>query len=185
MSVKQQPAQAADGASSAAAKPWQPYLEAELGFRNHWYPACFSHELSDGQARGEQLLGERILLKRIDGRAYAVQDRCLHRGVPLSVRPECHSKNTISCWYHGFTYDLRDGALVAIITDPESSLIGKFQLRTYPVQEHQGLLFVFVGDIDPPDLDTDVQPGFLDAGLAVHPNGERQLVHSNWRLAAE
>jgi carbazole 1,9a-dioxygenase terminal dioxygenase component len=166
-------------------KPWQPYLQAALGFRNHWYPACFSHQLAEGEAQGEQLLGERVLLKRIDGTVYAVQDRCLHRGVQFSVRPECHSRNTISCWYHGFTYDLRDGRLVAIITDPDSSLIGKLQLRTYPIREEKGLVFVFIGDIEPPPLELDVQPGFLDADLAVHPNGERQVVGSNWRLAAE
>ena len=174
-----------DAVLSTGGKPWQPYLEAALGFRNHWYPACYSHELAEGQARGEQLLGERLLLKRIDGRVYAVQDRCLHRGVAFSVRPECHSKNTISCWYHGFTYDLRDGSLVAVITDPESSLVGKLRLQTYPAQEHKGLVFVFIGDMDPPELKLDLQPGFLDADLAIHANGERQLVHSNWRLAAE
>jgi carbazole 1,9a-dioxygenase len=168
-----------------ASKPWQPYLEAELGFRNHWYPACYSHELAEGETGAETLLGERLLLKRIDGAAYAVQDRCLHRGVPFSVRPECYSKNTISCWYHGFTYDVRDGSLVAVITDPESSLIGKLRLRTYPVQERKGLIFVFIGDVDPPALELDLQPGFLDGDLAIHANGERQLVHSNWRLAAE
>jgi len=27
-------------------KPWQPYLEASLGFRNHWYPAFFSKQLA-------------------------------------------------------------------------------------------------------------------------------------------
>ena len=174
-----------DAALTAGTKPWQPYLAAALGFRNHWYPACYSQELAEGQARGEQLLGERILLKRIDGEVYAVQDRCLHRGVAFSVRPECHSKHTISCWYHGFTYDLRDGSLVAVITDPESALVGKLQLRTYPVREAKGLVFVFVGDGPPPELRLDLQPGFLDSDLAIHPNGERQLVRSNWRLAAE
>ncbi len=170
---------------TAQTKPWQPYLDAALGFRNHWYPACYSYELAEGGTRGEVLLGERILLKRIDGRAYAVQDRCLHRGVQFSIRPECHSKNTISCWYHGFTYDVRDGSLMAIITDPDSSLVGKLSLRTYPVEERKGLVFVFVGDGAPPPLELDLQPGFLEPDLAIHPKGERQVVDSNWRLAAE
>lgn len=169
-----------------AARPWQAYLEAALGFRNHWYPALFSYEVEEGAAVGTRLLGEAVLLKRVGGRVYAVQDRCLHRGVPFSARPECYSRNTITCWYHGFTYDVRDGELVAIITDPDSALIGKLRLRTYPVEEHKGLVFVFVGDLEPPPpLYLDVQPGLLDEKLALVPRGERTLVRSNWRLAAE
>ena len=47
---------------------WRPYLEATLGFRNHWYPALFSHELQEDEPKGVKLLGERILLRRVDGR---------------------------------------------------------------------------------------------------------------------
>ena len=35
-----------------ATKPWQVYLEASLGFRNHWYPALFSVELPEGEIEG-------------------------------------------------------------------------------------------------------------------------------------
>jgi carbazole 1,9a-dioxygenase len=167
-------------------RPWQAYLEASLGFRNHWYPALFSSELAEGQARGVELLGERVFLKRVEGRVYALEDRCAHRGVPFSARPECYTPGTVTCWYHGFTYDMRDGRLVAVITDPESALVGKLSLKTYPVEERKGLVFVFVGDLDPPPpIRLDVQPGLLDDDLAVLPDGERLLVRSNWRLAAE
>jgi len=166
-------------------KPWAGYLEAELGFRNHWYPAFFSRELGEGDCLGLELLGERIFFKRIDGRVHAMEDRCAHRGVTLSTRPECFSANTVSCWYHGFTYDVRDGKLVAIITDPESPLIGKVRLRTYAVEERKNLVFIFIGDGDPPPLAEDVQPGFLDEDLFIAPNGDRGVVRSNWRLAAE
>ncbi|MGH7089398.1 MAG: Rieske 2Fe-2S domain-containing protein [Stellaceae bacterium] len=166
-------------------KPWEPYLEASLGFRNHWYHAIFSSQLGEGEVKGHEMLGERILLKRIDGRVFAIEDRCAHRGVPLSVRPECYSKNTISCWYHGFTYDFRTGRLVAIVTDPDSTLIGKLALKAYAVEERKNLIFVFIGDGAPPPLALDLQPGFLDDGLAIAPDGEHDLIRSNWRLAAE
>ena len=166
-------------------KPWRPYLEASLGFRNHWYPALFSNQLAEGECIGQEILGERILFKRIDGKVYAIEDRCAHRGVQLSRRPECHSKNTISCWYHGFTYDLRNGRLVAIITDPESPLIGTLSVKSYPIEERKNLIFIFIGDETPHPLALDLQPGFLDEDLAIYPNGEHQIVNSNWRLAAE
>lgn len=53
----------------------------------------------------------------------------------------------------------------------------------FPVQDAQGIILVFVGDIDPPPLADDVPPGFLDAGLAVH--GARQELAANWRIGCE
>jgi len=37
---------------AVASKPWKPYLEASLGFRNHWYPAMFGAELKEGEVKG-------------------------------------------------------------------------------------------------------------------------------------
>lgn len=177
-------------------KPWQLYVDASLGFRNHWYPAFFSSELAEGDTsppagdpvsnfKAVKMLGEEIFFRRIDGEVHAVQDWCLHRGVPFSARAECYTSNTITCWYHGFTYDMRDGNLTAVVTDPACPLIGKLKLRRYPVQERQGVVFVFVGDIDPPPLAQDVAPGFLDDDFAVYPNGWSREVACNWRPAAE
>jgi carbazole 1,9a-dioxygenase terminal dioxygenase component len=174
-----------DRSAGAAHKLWQPYLDATLGFRNHWYPACFGSQLAEGECRGQEMLSERLLFKRIDGKVYAIEDRCAHRGVQLSRRPECHTKNTISCWYHGFTYDLRNGRLVAIITDPESPLVGTLAVKSYPVEERKGLVFAFIGDEQPHALALDLQPGFLDDDLAIYANGDHELIKSNWRLAAE
>jgi carbazole 1,9a-dioxygenase len=177
-------------------KPWQVYVDAELGLRNHWYPAFFSHELREADVSsnaGEPvsefkhltMLGEKLLFRRIGGKVYAVQDWCLHRGVPFSSRPECYTAETITCWYHGFTYDVRNGELTAVVTDPECPLIGKIKLRSYPVEERKGLVFIFIGDIDPPPLADDLQPGFLDPDLAISPDGWSREVACNWRPAAE
>ncbi len=176
--------------------PWQDYLAAGLGFRNHWYPAFFSHELKEADAssgNGEPvehfhcmvILGERILFRRIDGQVYAIHDQCIHKGVPLSKRPECYTRETITCWYHGFTYDLKSGKLINIITDPQSALIGRHRIKTYPVKETQGLVFVFIGDREPPALEADVPPGFLDEDLVMYPEGWAREVSCNWRLGAE
>ncbi len=62
-------------------------------------------------------------------------------------------------------------------------MIGRVKIETWPVQEAQGLVFVFMGDIDPPDLADDVPPGFLDEKLAVR--GRRVEVRSNWRIGVE
>jgi carbazole 1,9a-dioxygenase terminal dioxygenase component len=166
----------------AARASFAPYVQAKLGFRNYWYPAVFSEELGDAP-QGVRLLGENVLLRRIEGTVHAVADRCLHQGVRFSRKPECYTPDTITCWYHGFTYSFRDGKLVEILTEPGSKLCGKLALKTYPVAEAKGMVFVFVGDGDPPPLAHDVPPGFLDEDLAV--NGIRDEVRTNWRVGAE
>ncbi len=159
------------------------YVKAKLGFRNYWYPALLSEELAGGEAKGVRLLGEKLLLRRVNGTVRAVQDQCLHMGVRFSRKPECYTADTITCWYHGFTYSLLDGKLVAILTEPGSKLCGKLSLKTYPVAEAKGIVFVFIGDGAPGPLSHDVPPGFLDDGLAI--NGIRDDVKTNWRVGAE
>ncbi len=166
----------------AARTSFGAYVKAKLGFRNYWYPALFSEEIGD-DPKGVRLLGENVLLRRVDGVVRAVHDQCLHMGVRFSRKPECYTRDTITCWYHGFTYDLRDGKLVEILTEPESKLRGKLALKTYPVAEAKGIVFVFIGDQGPPPLSHDVPPGFLDDDLAV--NGIRDEVKTNWRVGAE
>ncbi len=164
-------------------KTWRPYAEAKLGFRNHWYPTLLSSEVEEGKPQPFKLLGEKLLLNRIDGKIHCMRDRCLHRGVNLSARLECFEKGTISCWYHGWTYRWDTGELVGILTNPESSQIGKHKIRLFPAQEAQGLIFVFMGDVEPPPLAHDVPPEFLDADMAVY--AKRRVVKSNWRLGVE
>ncbi len=159
------------------------YFDAKLGFRNYWYPALFARELEGGRAVGVRLLGENLLLRRVEGRAMAVEDRCLHRGVRFSRKPECFTADTITCWYHGFTYRFADGKLCEILTEPGSSLIGKLALRTYPVCEAKGIVFVYIGEGAPGELVNDVPPMFLDPELEA--DGIRDEVKANWRLGAE
>ncbi len=174
----------------------QSYIDARWGIKNHWYPALFSHEIKDDDVVGVQIAGEYIALRRANGKVYALQDECLHRGVRLSARPTCLTRDTISCWYHGFTYDLESGALSDIIASQDDPLIGKISLRTYPVEEVNGMIFIFVGDEDYPrqpleyDLPHRVADDYqhrtaylLDADTVLL--GIRRHCVGNWRLAAE
>lgn len=165
-------------------RPWQRWIQAELGLRGYWYPALASRDLAEGRHHKATLLGEEILLLRHAGVLRAVEDRCAHRGTRLSGRPLTLSDDTITCWYHTWTFDLDDGRLRCILNDPESVLVGKTGIRTYPVQEAKGIIFVFIGDGTPPPLECDVPPGFLDDDMAICV-GHSKVVNANWRLALE
>src|SRR3546814_3524023 len=62
-------------------KSWAPYIDAKLGFRNHWYPVLLGSEVGEGSPVPVKLLGEQMLLNRVEGRIFAIKDRCLNRGV--------------------------------------------------------------------------------------------------------
>ena len=143
---------------------WRTYVQAKLGFKNHWYPVLKSGDIKEGEPHAIKVLGDALLLNRIEGVVYAVRDRCLHRGVPFSRKIQCLTKDTLTCWYHAWTYKWQTGEVVQILSDPGSRQIGKQYLRTFPVREAKGLVFVFVGDDTDqlPALETDVPPGFLD-----------------------
>ena len=164
-------------------KRWRPYVEAKLGFRNHWYPTLMSSEVEEGKPVTFKLCGEKLLINRVDGKVFCVRDRCMHRGVNFSARPECYAKGTLTCWYHGWTYKWDTGELVGILTNPDSAQIGKHRLRTFPVEEQKGIVFVFMGDTAPSPLAHDVPPNFLDADMAIF--GKRRVVNSNWRVGVE
>ena len=172
-----------DGNEEAPQSRWKAYRDAELGFRNHWYPAMYSKELLEDEPVGVTLLAENVLLTRVNGVVMGVRDRCAHRGVRFSERPLCFTKGTVTCWYHSFTYDLESGRLCDIPIMPGSAVIGRISIDTYHVQEAKGIVFVFIGDGDPPPLEYDVPEGFLSED--THALGIRRLVHSNWRLGAE
>jgi carbazole 1,9a-dioxygenase len=169
--------------------PWPRYMQAELGLRNYWYPIFFSNELEEGATRAETVLGERLFFKRVNGVVWAVEDRCLHRGVAFSARPECYSENTITCWLHGFTFDVRDGKLVQVLSYPDAGVIGKVALRTYPVREMGRTVFVYIGDGEPVPYEEDMPRVLLAAErgevrMAFHPL-IRVKINGNWRSAAE
>ena len=185
---------------------YQPYKDAAWGFINHWYPALFSNELEEDQVEGIQICGIPIVLRRVDGKVFALKDQCLHRGVRLSEKPMCFNKSTISCWYHGFTFDLDSGNLSTIVANPDDKLIGTTGITTYPVEEVAGMIFVFVreddfADEDVPPLSDDLpfrfpennerfphpmwpdSPSILDenaVALGMHRTG-----YGNWRIACE
>jgi len=81
---------AATGHSSYA-----PYIKARWGLKNHWFPALFSEELKEGEFDATTLCGEPILLRREAGQVHALEDRCCHRGVPLSKKPYCFTRSSL------------------------------------------------------------------------------------------
>lgn len=172
-------------APATAKKPWQTWLDAELGFRNHWYPTEASRNIREGEHKAIKLLGEDILYLRRGGTLFAIEDRCCHRGTRFSMRPLTYTDDTITCWHHAWTFNLDDGRIRAILSDPDTKLCGNVGIKSYPVREEKGIVWTFVGDMNPPPpLEQDVPPGFFDEDVAVAV-ADPYVVNANWRLGCE
>lgn len=65
-------------------------------------------ELKDGQAKKVMANGVEIALYRVNGKFYASQNNCLHRGGPLGEGNL--EGETVTCPWHGWQYDVTTGA---------------------------------------------------------------------------
>ncbi len=114
--------------------------------RNQWYAATLAADIGD-KPFPRTICGEPIVFFRTEtGRIGALEDRCSHRHAPLSfgaVKGE-----TIECGYHGFMFDCA-GACTHI--PGQASVPPRAAIRSYPVVERAGWLFVWIGDAEQAD----------------------------------
>jgi vanillate monooxygenase len=108
--------------------------------KNAWYVACTPGEI-DEKPLGRTVCGERMVFFRgPEGQAAALEDWCPHRGAPLSLGSVVEGK--LVCGYHGLEMGC-DGKTVAM---PGQRVRGFAPLRSYPVIERYGFVWVWPGD---------------------------------------
>jgi phenylpropionate dioxygenase-like ring-hydroxylating dioxygenase large terminal subunit len=111
---------------------------------DYWYPVEYDRAVKPGRAIEVRCGDTSIALYRgQDGRLRALENRCAHRQLKLSlgVVEACR----LTCVYHGWSYD-EDGRLANIAHELFGKAPLKVQLRSYPVQVRYGLIWVFPGD---------------------------------------
>ena len=65
-------------------------------------------DLAPGQCKVVQVNGKAIALYNVDGKFYATDNACLHRGGPLGEGDL--DGNVVTCPWHGWRYDVTTGA---------------------------------------------------------------------------
>jgi len=159
------------------------YDGAALGFEHYWYPVMRSRQLKPNKPVAMTLFGEKIMFYRDQGKAYALHDRCPHRGIKISIGKQ-EFPGTFTCRYHGWTFDLKSGTVVAALTDgPDSKVCGHTGVRTYPVEERAGFVWIYNGTDTPPPVEADIPSEFLRADAVM----ESRITErpGDWRHAAE
>ena len=117
--------------------------------RLFWHPAYRSEDVPVGRAKPARLLGEDFTLYRGEGgQIHAVGFRCAHRGTQMSTG--WVEGETIRCFYHGWVYD-GNGQCVEQPAEPEP-FCNRIKIKSYPVEDYLGIVFIYLGDGDPPPL---------------------------------
>lgn len=136
--------------------------------RNCWYVAGFPAELGSAPL-ARRIAGERMALFRTGtGRPVALEDRCPHRLLPLSLG--CVVGEHIRCGYHGAEFDA-EGDCVTV--PGQQQIPPRAAVRSYPIMERYGFVWVWPGepgraaDAEPCDLYAYVEDGNWD-GLDGH-----------------
>ena len=122
------------------------------GLRNKWYVVAASEEVTTAPL-GVKRLGELLVLWRdLDGVVHAVEDRCPHRGIAMSIGEV--REGALMCGYHGVQVD-EYGKVISVPALPGCSLEGKKLIKSYPTIEHFQAIWAYFGDEahpEPPPL---------------------------------
>jgi phenylpropionate dioxygenase-like ring-hydroxylating dioxygenase large terminal subunit len=129
---------------------------------NCWYVAMWADDLRAEQIEARTICERPIVMfRRPDGTVAAMDDRCAHRFVPLSMGTLCDKGASIQCPYHGLQFD---GSGTCVKNPHGTGRIPKsLQVRAYPVVERHTLLWIWLGD-EPSDPATIPDFSYLDAG---------------------
>jgi phenylpropionate dioxygenase-like ring-hydroxylating dioxygenase large terminal subunit len=120
--------------------------DAAAPLREAWYYAVPSRRLRRRARLGKVMLGEPILIGRdTAGTPFALHDPCPHRGMPLSAgRFDGHE---VECCYHGWRFDTGGQCtLIPSLVPGQAFTPERIRVRSYPVREVQGNIWVFFGD---------------------------------------
>lgn len=145
-----------------------------------WYVAAFENELSRSPM-GRRILDEPIVMYRLeDGTPVALEDRCCHRGLPLSMGETVGDK--LRCNYHGLMFS-SDGHCVEV--PGQRTVPGAAKVRVYPVAQRGPVIWIWMGDSSKAD-ETLIPsyPWHVDAGWrwksgVFHFECNYELLHDN------
>jgi len=145
-----------------------------------WYVAARSAEVTR-QPLGRVLLDEPVVLYRKEnGEPAALEDRCCHRHLPLSMgRVE---GDGLRCGYHGLKFDA-SGRCVEV--PGQESIPPQARVRSYPVLERYRWLWIWMGD--PAKADPALIPNWWWAAHREWAFTQPEQIHvkCNYQLVAD
>ncbi|MGE0734038.1 MAG: Rieske 2Fe-2S domain-containing protein [Alphaproteobacteria bacterium] len=123
---------------------------------NTWYVAAWPREIEAGKILARTICNEPMVLFRDEaGAVQALEDRCCHRQMPLSLG--WLEDGTVRCGYHGMRFD---GAGKCVEIPGQSNIPPRARVRKYPTEQRYGWIWVWPGD--PAQADTAKIPAIFE-----------------------
>lgn len=120
--------------------------------RNTWYVAAWDHEVPADGVFARTICGIPVMMyRKADGQITALEDRCCHRGAPLSVGRR--EGDCVRCLYHGLKFDPSGQC---IETPWGQRIPPQARVRTFPIAEQHRWLWIWTGE--PERADTSLIP---------------------------
>lgn len=110
--------------------------------RRYWQPIARSDEVKDLPIAITILHEDLVLFRDKNGQCGLVYPRCMHRGTNLIYGKI--ETNGIRCPYHGWLFDSQ-GRCLEMPCEPENTYKEKIRQPWYPLEEHYGLVFTYMG----------------------------------------
>ena len=159
--------------------------------RQYWLPAIRSDELPEPgcpplrtKLMGEELIG----FRGTDGNVGLINNKCPHRGASLffGITEDCG----LRCVYHGWKFDVNGNCVDMPSEPPESNFSDKVNIKSYPCQERNGIIWAYLGPrkVPPPlpELEANMEPNYNITVLHRANNwlqgieGEMDTIHASF-----
>lgn len=146
-------------------------------------PDTAPEDIRNNRPTSTKRVGENLVLWRdVEGQLVCQAARCPHKGADLGNGRM--RGNSVECRYHGFRYG-PDGSCVGIpALGPDERIPAGLRVKTYPVREHLGLIWLWWGDgrtdlpeiLVPPEVKND--PKLYAIKRWTHPVHYTQYIES-------
>jgi phenylpropionate dioxygenase-like ring-hydroxylating dioxygenase large terminal subunit len=139
--------------------------------RNSWYVAGWAQDFGMDLKAIEILSQPLVMFRGSSGQISALEDRCPHRLLPLSMGKRIG--DTIQCGYHGMTFD---GAGKCVRVPGQTNTPERADIRAFPVVEQSGIVWVWMGDPERADVSRIFDmPEFHSGDWHMHHGGHLHL----------
>lgn len=169
----------ADRAHEAALRMQAELADERTPFvTNEWYVAAFADEVSRTPLSRRLLDVPVLLLRRLDGGVLALEDRCPHRSMPLSMGRI--DGDTVECAYHGARFGC-DGVCTGV---PSQAVVPPgMRVRAFPVVQRGPLVWIWMGRAAPsssaPHPDWIDDPRWVASRERLHMRASYVRLHEN------
>lgn len=116
--------------------------------QNSWYYAAHAPQVKRGKTLYKVICGEHILIGRDKrGKVFAINNICPHQGMPLHYGG--FDGETVMCSFHGWRFNGEGTCteIPSLVEDQQQQInVCKIKTKSYPCEEAQGNIWVFIGD---------------------------------------